>query len=80
MSKKIKVAAASKLGVAKFDDNAKITLLAKGKENPRRPNTGPFKRYEVLRKSRTVAQFLKVLPKWRATINRAEKEGFIRVG
>jgi hypothetical protein len=68
-----------KVGTAKFADTAKITVLEKGKTNPRRPKTGPYNRYEALKKSRTVADFLKVQPKWRATINRAVKEGFIKV-
>jgi hypothetical protein len=80
MSKKTVKTTTAKLGLPKFNETAKIVVLAKGKTNPRRKNTGPFRRYEVLLKSRTVAAFLKQMPKWRSTINRAEKEGFIRVG
>jgi hypothetical protein len=80
--------AAPVVGVAKFADTAKITLVTQG--NPRKNvvkdgdyNT-PFKRYAVIMqvassKDNTVAAFVKVLPKWRATLNRAVKEGHIQI-
>jgi len=80
--------AAPVVGVAKFADTAKITLITQG--NPRKNvvkdgeyNT-PWKRYAVIMqvaasKDPTVAAFVKVLPKWRATLNRAVKEGHISI-
>jgi membrane protein involved in colicin uptake len=64
----------------RLDVDAKITVLASGKTNPRRAGTGPFKRYEALRKSRTVGAFLKAFPNRAATIRRAVEEKLIRVG
>jgi hypothetical protein len=64
----------------RFDHDAKIVVLAGGKSNPRRAGTGPFKRYEALRKSRTVGAFLKAFPNRAATIRRAVEEKLIRVG
>lgn len=68
-----------RVGMPKFAATARIVVLAKGKKNPRRPGTGPFKRYEMLVKSKTVADFLKAMPEWRATINRNFNEGYIAV-
>jgi hypothetical protein len=66
---------------AKAGDNAKIIILEKGKKNPRkrRRGGGPWQRYEDVLQSETVADFLKKQPKWRATLNRAVKEGLIRI-
>jgi hypothetical protein len=64
---------------ARYSDNARIVVLADGKDNPRREGTAPFKRYAVLLKSRTVGAFLKSQPKWYATITRAVKEKRIKV-
>jgi hypothetical protein len=58
----------------RFADTARITVLPAGKENPRRKGGGPYQRYEVLLKSRTVGEFLKKHPKWRSTIYRALTE------
>jgi hypothetical protein len=78
------------VGQAKFADTARITLVRK--DNPRKEVAGkggsdydtPHKRYAVIiqvanSKDNTVAAFLKVLPKWRATLNRAVKEGHIQI-
>jgi hypothetical protein len=62
-----------------FQDNAKITVLEAGKENPRRKGSGPYQRYEVLLKSRTVGAFLQKYPKWRSTIYRALRESPPRI-
>jgi hypothetical protein len=64
---------------ARYEDNARITVLPGGKENPRKTGSAPFKRYAVLLKSRTVGAFLKAQPKWHSTIVRAVKEQRIRV-
>jgi hypothetical protein len=82
--------AAPVVGQAKFADTARITLV--NPNNPRKDVEGkgggefdtPFKRYAVIMqvansKDNTVAAFLKVLPKWRATLNRAVKEGHIQI-
>ena len=58
----------------KFADTARIVVLPAGKENPRRKGSGPYQRYAVLLKSRTVGEFLKKLPQWRSTIYRAMRE------
>lgn len=65
--------------VARFDDAKRIVILPAGKTNPRRKGTGPFNRYNVLLRSRTVGAFLKSQPKWHSTIVRAVKEKLIRV-
>jgi len=57
-----------------YSNKAKISILPKGKENPRREGKGPFKRYAVLMRCKTVGEFLKELPEWRSTITRAVKE------
>ena len=68
-----------RVGQPRYPDTAKIMVLPKGKENPRREGSGPFKRYAVLIKSKTVGEFLKELPEWRSTINRAVKEERIEI-
>jgi hypothetical protein len=77
-------------GTPKLADSARIVLV-KGDYNPRKPVEGkggdydtPFKRYQVIiqvaqSKNPTVAAFLKVLPKWRSTLNRAVKDGHIQI-
>jgi hypothetical protein len=57
-----------------YSNRAKISILPKGKENPRREGKGPFKRYAVLMRCKTVGEFLEELPEWRSTITRAVKE------
>jgi len=68
-----------RVGQPRYSESAKITILPKGKDNPRREGLGPYKRYAVLLKSKTVGEFLKELPEWRSTINRAVKEERIEV-
>jgi hypothetical protein len=58
---------------------ARIVVLPKGKENPRNKGTGPFERYAVILKSKTVGDFLAKLPDWYATLLRAQKEGYIKI-
>jgi hypothetical protein len=70
---------APRVGQPRYSESAKITVLPKGKDNPRREGLGPYKRYAVLLKSKTVGEFLKELPEWRSTINRAVKEERIEV-
>lgn len=68
-----------RIGTPRYPDTAKIVVLPKGKENPRRQGSPPYQRYAVLLKSKTVGEFLKELPEWRATIARAVKEQRIEV-
>jgi hypothetical protein len=74
-----KQAAETRIGQPRYPESAKIHVLPKGKENPRREGLGPYRRYAVLLKSKTVGDFLKELPDWRSTINRAVKEERIKV-
>jgi hypothetical protein len=62
-------------------DSAKIVVLEKGKKNPRNEGGGPYLRYQDVLKcnGKTVADFLKLQPKWRATLARAVKEGLIKL-
>jgi hypothetical protein len=71
---------AAKAAPGPFALNAKITVLPDGKENPRRQGSGPFARYEDILKSKTVGDFLKRQPQWRATLKRAVDEGLIAIG
>jgi len=63
-----------------FKAEQKITVLpAAKKEGLRRKGTAPFRRFEDLKRSRTVGQFLKRHPKWMTTIARAVREELVRV-
>jgi hypothetical protein len=78
-SKQAQTAARTKIG--SFDPKAKIHVLAKGKENPRREGTGPWKRYQAILQSdgKTVETFAK--NKGRTdTLARAVKEKLVKVG
>jgi hypothetical protein len=61
----------------KYDVSQKIQVLVD--TNPRREGLPPYERFEALRKSKTVGDFLKKYPEWRATIARAVKENLIKV-
>jgi hypothetical protein len=69
-SKNVKVATTASGQRPEFNPDAKIVVTAKGKENPRREGTARWKRYEDLRKSATVAEFLAKHPRWNSTITR----------
>jgi hypothetical protein len=75
-----KKAAQTRRETPNFSDDAAIHILPKGRENPRRKDSGPYKRYEVLLKSRRVSDFLRKQPKWRSTIYRAIRDDLIKVG
>src|SRR5262245_59947373 len=79
MTAKTKTVARKVVARKRFNALARITFTNKGKVNPRRKGTGPYKRYETLRKAGTVGMFLKKHPKWHSTIVRAVREGFVRV-
>jgi hypothetical protein len=64
---------------AEFNADAKIVVLPAGKENPRREGTARWKRYEDLRKSGTVGEFLKKHPRWNSTITRCVIEKLIEL-
>lgn len=82
-------------GKVVFANTARITLVTQGnprKENApgsksrdaATEHNTPFKRYAVIMqiarsKDNTVEAFLKVLPKWRATLERAMKDGHISI-
>jgi hypothetical protein len=55
---------------AVFNADAKIVVLPAGKENPRREGTARWQRYRDLQNSKTVGEFLKKHPRWRATVTR----------
>lgn len=65
--------------VGQYPDDAKIAVLEKGKENPRRKDSGPFKRYAAILQSKTVGDFLEKMPRRTDTLRRAEKEGYIEI-
>jgi len=79
MAKSLKKVAVRKVSRTQYENGAKITILTAGRENPRRKGTAPYKRYDVLLRSRTVGAFLKKLPKWRSTITRAVREKLVVV-
>lgn len=62
-----------------FNADAKIVVLEAGKENPRREGTARWKRYEDLRNSKTVGEFLAKHPKWHATVTRCVIEKLIEL-
>ena len=56
---------------AGVNPDARIVVLPAGKENPRKPGSARRTRYEDLRKSATVGDFLKKHPRRNSTIARA---------
>ena len=65
----------------KWAVTAAIVFTPKGKEagNPRKKGSPPWRRFETLRKSKTVGAFLKTAGKnWMPTISRAVNEGLIK--
>src|SRR5215467_6113134 len=76
---KVEKAKRTRVNNPKWAVTGAIVFTPKGKEmgNPRKKNSPAWKRFETLRKAKTVGAFLKVLPRWRATISRAVNEGLI---
>jgi hypothetical protein len=60
-----------------FFSNARIVLLTR--RNPYKEGCGRWQRFETLRTSRTVGEFLALMPEWHATITRNVMEGHITV-
>jgi hypothetical protein len=68
--KNVKVASTASGVRPEFNPQARIVVLAAGKENPRREGTERWKRYEAILKSKTVGDFLAKFPKWNSTLTR----------
>lgn len=65
---------------ARFEHEARITVLPAGRKNPRKVGTGAHKRYEALLKARTVGAFLEKQPGRTATVRNALKQQLIKLG
>jgi hypothetical protein len=57
----------------------RIVVLPNGQNNPRRPGTPPHQRYESLLQSATIGEFLQRHPGWITTVQRAVREGYIKI-
>jgi hypothetical protein len=62
-----------------FNPEARIVVLAAGKENPRREGTARWVRYRDLVASKTVGEFLAKHPRWHATVTRCVIAGLIEL-